>query len=124
MPLVYNGLLVLVACGFAAMGVGSLLKPVGVLAQFGVPSLSVDGRNEVRAVYGGFGLAMAGILVLTLFASELRAGVCLAIAAALGGMVCGRVISAAADGTIGRTPFVYMLIEAVGTGLLLLVGFA
>lgn len=120
MALAYNGLLVLVALGFAAMGWIAIAAPQCVLAQFGVPNLNVDGRNEVRAVYGGFGLAIAALLGFALIMPALREGICLAVAVALGGMAAGRLLSAAIDSTLGRTPLIYMVIELLGAALLVL----
>lgn len=37
------------------MGIGAIAKPTVVTAQFGILELTPAGRNEVRAVYGGFG---------------------------------------------------------------------
>ena len=44
--------------GFIVMGLGAVIKPLLVTAQFGILELSTAGRNEVRAVYGGFGILM------------------------------------------------------------------
>ena len=44
------------------MGVYALVVPAAILAPFGVPVESPDGRAEVRAVYGGFGIAVAALL--------------------------------------------------------------
>ena len=52
-----DALTLIVAAGFAAMGLLALARPADVLAQFGVSVETPEGRNEVRAVYGGFGLA-------------------------------------------------------------------
>ena len=38
------------------MGFGAIAKPAFVTAQFGILELTQAGRNEVRAVYGGFGI--------------------------------------------------------------------
>lgn len=109
----------LVAGAFALMGLGSLGAPVRVTAQFGIPALDVDGRSEVRAVYGGFGLAMALALVLALQLPALRGGICLTIAAALFGMAAGRLVSALIDRGIGRWPLRYLGIElAAGLAML------
>lgn len=110
---------VIVALAFALMGLGSLLAPVRVTAQFGIPALDVDGRNEVRAVYGGFGLAMALALVLALQMPALRGGICLTIGAALFGMAAGRLVSALIDRGIGRWPLRYLGIE-IAAGLVVL----
>ncbi|MEV4179315.1 DUF4345 family protein [Nonomuraea sp. NPDC049709] len=42
-----------VAVFFAGMGVYGLVAPGKLVAQFGLRVTSADGRNEVRAVYGG-----------------------------------------------------------------------
>ena len=52
-----------VAAFFVAMGVLALVAPERILATFGTTGLTVEGRNEVRAVYGGFGVAVGVLLV-------------------------------------------------------------
>jgi len=111
-------LLGFVSVAFAAMGVAALARPVAVTAQFGIPQLDVDGRNEVRAVYGGFGLTISAALGLALFAPDMRAGIALTVALALAGMALGRLISMALDGRMGRYPALYLGIECVGAALL------
>ena len=108
-----------VAVAFGLMGIGSLWAPVRVTAQFGIPVLDLDGRNEVRAVYGGFGLSMALALMVALKMPALRGGICLTIAAALLGMAVGRLISAVIDRGIGRWPLCYLGIE-IAAGLALM----
>jgi hypothetical protein len=99
--------------GFLLMGVGALLKPVLVTGQFGVRELSAAGRNEIRAVYGGFGVTMAAVLTLSLLDPELRPGILISVALALGGMAVGRLISAAIDRQFDRAPLVYFIFESV-----------
>ncbi len=102
------------------MGLGAIARPVLVTRQFGIFDLTVAGRNEVRSVYGGFGLAMAAMLAAALWRPELRVGVCLTVAAALAGMAGGRVLSTVIDRRIDRWPAVYMCLEAVVAALLAL----
>ncbi len=111
--------LVAAAALFALMGLGALAAPDIVTRQFGAPPLTPAGRNEVRAVYGGFGVAMAALLLWTLRAPELREGVCLTLAVALFGMATGRLVSALIDRRIDRAPLFYLLLEiAAGAALL------
>jgi membrane associated rhomboid family serine protease len=117
-PNLHDGLVLVAAAGFALMGAGSILAPLAVTRQFDVPTLTPAGRNEVRAVYGGFGLAISAMLVLVLWTPELRPGVCLTIAAALGGMAGGRLLSALIDRELGRLPFLYLCLETLGAALL------
>ena len=79
---------------FVGMGLVALVSPEFVTRTFGIPTLTNAGRNEVRAVYGGFGLAVAVMLVLALSTPALRAGALLAVAASLAGMAAGRVVAA------------------------------
>ncbi len=58
-------------------------------------------RAEVRAVYGGFGLAIASMLAVALATPDLRTGILTTVAAALAGMAFGRLVSA----LVGRTAF-------------------
>jgi hypothetical protein len=82
-----------VAAFFFAMGLYALAVPARVLAIFGVDVATPEGRTEVRAVYGGFGVAIGSILLVTLVADGIRDGVLVAVAVALFGMACGRLLS-------------------------------
>jgi Domain of unknown function (DUF4345) len=108
----------IVAFGFALMGLGALFAPERVTRLFGTLVLTTAGRNEVRAVYGGFGVAMAGLLSASAWVPHLRLGVCTTLAVALAGMVLGRVLSALADHKLERWPCVFGGIELGGVGLL------
>ncbi|MFM7212884.1 MAG: DUF4345 family protein, partial [Actinomycetota bacterium] len=76
-------------------------------------------RSEVRAVYGGFGLAIAGVLVYAAIDTDLREGIALTVAIALFGMAAGRLVSAAIDRSMSKVAALYLAIEVVGGGLLL-----
>jgi len=104
--------------GFILMGIGSFCLPEKVTAQFDIPTLSTAGKNEVRAVYGGFGVLMGLMLIIALFTPNLREGICLTVAAALGGMAIGRFLSAVLDRHINGFPLFYMCLEAVLASLL------
>ena len=110
-----------VAAGFAAMGIGALARPALVLAQFGVTVDTGDGRNEVRAVYGGFGLAIAALLAVAALGDPATAdGILVAVAVALGGMAAGRLLGAAFDRPSSAYPvWVYFAIEVGGAAALL-----
>ncbi|MGB0922513.1 MAG: DUF4345 family protein [Alphaproteobacteria bacterium] len=84
-----------VAAFFLAMGLMVLLDPAthGMMAIYSPPAFEADMRNEVRAVYGGFGVAIAALLVSTFYSDAIRLGARVAVAVALGGMALGRVIS-------------------------------
>jgi hypothetical protein len=107
---------------FAAMGLYGLVAPAALLAPFGTEVTSADGRNEVRAVYGGFGLAVA--LALALAAADtggLRDGVVAAVALALAGMGCGRIISMLVDRPSAFYPTVFFLLVEFALAAALLV---
>ena len=48
---------------FALMGVVGLLSPAYITSLFGISKLPPDMRNEVSAVYGGYGIAVALLLL-------------------------------------------------------------
>ena len=111
--------LLFAAAGFAAMGVAALAAPTVITRQFDIGELSLAGRNEVRAVYGGFGLSMAASLAVAINDPPLRAGICLAAGMALGGMGLGRIASAAIDRSLGKAPAFYLVLELVCGALLI-----
>lgn len=107
-------ILILAVAGlFALMGVAALFRPERITIQFGIPELTTDGRNEVRAVYGGFGIAIALLLLAALGFEPLRTGAVLAVAAAVYGMAGGRLLSFVFDGALGKWPGFYLLVELV-----------
>jgi hypothetical protein len=112
-------LVMLVAAFFASMGLVALLRPARVLSFFGTPELTRDGRNEVRAVYGGFGLAVAGLLLATFFIPGLRHGVIVTVAVSLVGMAMGRLVAAVIDGWPGFYPSLFLGVELLLAGMLL-----
>ena len=109
-----------VAVAFALMGMGALVRPTVVTRQFGIPALTAEGRSEVRAVYGGFGLAVAGMLVIAITTPDLRAGIAITVAVALFGMAVGRVVSAVIDRSLSKVVALYLVIEVVAGVLLVL----
>lgn len=113
-------LTMLVAAFFALMGLVAIVDPKRILAPFGIHPLPIDGRNEVRAVYGGFGFAISLLLLATLRVESIRNGVLIAVAAALLGMAAGRVLSAIIDRRLGRYPAIFLGVEIVLAALLLL----
>ncbi|MGH8006368.1 MAG: DUF4345 family protein [Candidatus Binatia bacterium] len=104
-------LILAVAAFFFGMGVVTLAQPEAVLASFGTQSLTRDGRNEVRAVYGGFGVAIAALLIAVLFLSSLRSGVLITIAVALYVMAAGRLVSILLEGVPGFYPWLFLGVE-------------
>jgi len=115
--------LAIAALGFGFMGFGALVRPEQVTGQFGIAALDIDGRNEVRAVYGGFGLVVAGVLAFVAVEDEYRTGVAMMVAPALVGMALGRTISAGIDASITRVPLLYLIIELIGAAILFYAAF-
>jgi hypothetical protein len=105
--------IVLAILAFAVMGVGAIVRPGLVTSQFGISDLTSAARSEVRAVYGGFGISVALVLGVALFRPGLRDGILFTVAAALGGMAMGRVVSAVIDRGIDRVPLCYLILEVI-----------
>lgn len=112
----------LVALCFLGMGLYGLAAPSRLIAPFGVALPTPEARAEVRAVYGGFGIAVALLLALAaLNVGPLRAGVLWATAGALLGMAFGRAVS----GLFGDRParfypgWLYFWLELCAAGLLI-----
>ncbi|WP_232535164.1 DUF4345 family protein [Nocardia terpenica] len=113
--------IIVAAAAFLGMGVYALWAPDALVRPFGIRLSGATGRYEVRAVYGGFGIAMAAILVVAAcHPGSLRSGIVVTVAAALGGMAVGRIVSAALDGRAALYPnWFYCIVEAVAAAALL-----
>jgi hypothetical protein len=110
----------IIAVFFLGMGVYALAAPAALVRPFGITLGEAAARSEVRAVYGGFGLAIAAALSYAAVADvDVRTGIVLTVGAALAGMAFGRVAAAVVG---DRTPFYpnwfYFLVEAVAAAAL------
>ena len=108
-------LVAVVAVFFAGMGAAALVRPAVIWAPFGVAPTTPAARNEVRAVYGGFGIALAILLVVADNASAgFRDGALVATAVALAGMAGGRIVGFAVEPRgVGRFTVLFGVIEVV-----------
>ncbi|WP_330231537.1 DUF4345 domain-containing protein [Nocardia sp. NBC_00508] len=107
---------------FLGMGGYALGAPAALIRPFGIQLTEPPARYEVRAVYGGFGVAMAVVLaVAALDLGSLRSGIMVAVGAALAGMAVGRILSALLDERTAFYPnWFYCGVEAIGATALFL----
>jgi hypothetical protein len=109
-----------IAVFFVGMGIYALAAPAALIRPFGITLGESASRAEVRAVYGGFGLAIAGVLVYAAVAiGDLRMGILITVAAALVGMAFGRLVSAVVDERTAFYPnWFYCIVELIAGGAL------
>ena len=100
------------------MGTLAIVAPGRLAAIVGLRCANGDGRNEVRAVYGGFGVAMALSTAVALTDPGLRSGIAWTLAAALLGMAGGRLVSLLFERGIGGVMWLILAGELL-TGALL-----
>jgi hypothetical protein len=112
---------VIIAVGvfFLGMGAYALAAPAALVRPFRLVADSPESRSEVRAVYGGFGVAVAAVLGVAAFDPALRSGIVITVGTALAGMAVGRLASRMLDrGTAFYPIWFYCCVEAVAAGLL------
>lgn len=110
-----------VALFFLGMGLFGLVAPGALIRPFGIELSVPEARTEVRAVYGGFGVAVGALLAWsTLGASgDLRSGVVLTVAVSLAGMAFGRLVARAVERPSAFYPsWFYFWVESLGAALL------
>ena len=106
------GLIITVAVFFLGMGLYALAAPASLIRPFGITLSRPESRAEVRAVYGGFGLAIAGVLVYAALHPSASDAILITVAVALAGMAVGRLISAIVDERTAFYPnWFYFLVE-------------
>ena len=93
----------------------ALSAPAALVRPFRIALAESASRSEVGAVYGGFGLAIAGVLGYAAIADgEVRQGVLITVAAALAGMALGRLAAAVLGDRPAFYPnWFYFLVELV-----------
>lgn len=105
---------------FLGMGLFALARPAALIRPFGIMLPIPEARAEVRAVYGGFGVAIAGMLAIAATGHSAREGILITVAAALGGMAFGRLVSGLVDSPKAFYPnWFYFLVEVVAAAALL-----
>lgn len=104
-----------IAVFFLGMGVYAIAAPAALVRPFGITLGESASRSEVRAVYGGFGLAISGALVYAAVADgDVRTGILITVGAALAGMAFGRLAAAVlGDRTAFYPNWFYFLVELV-----------
>lgn len=115
---------VVIAAFFLAMGLYALILPASLARPFRIRIDAPEARSEIRAVYGGFGIAIAAVLVIAMFTdTSVRHGIAITVGAALAGMAFGRVVSRLADRPTAFYPvWFYFLVEVVAAGALFWAG--
>jgi hypothetical protein len=109
-----------IAVFFLGMGFYAFAAPAALVRPFGITLGESASQSEVRAVYGGFGLAIAGVLVYAAVADEdVRTGVLITVGVALAGMAFGRLAAAAlGDRTAFYLNWFYFLVQLVAAAAL------
>jgi len=109
-----------IAVFFVGMGIYALAAPAAIVHPFGTTLGGAAARSEVRAVYGGFGLAIAVVLAYAAVADgDMRKGILITVGAALAGMAFGRLTAAVlGDRTSFYPNWFYCLVEAVAAAAL------
>ena len=79
---------------FAAMGGALLWKPEYLARVTNQDPTTPESRSEIRAAYGGFGVAIALALFVAMVYSDFRGGIMFTVGLALIGMAGGRGYSA------------------------------
>ncbi|RSM71222.1 DUF4345 domain-containing protein [Amycolatopsis sp. WAC 01375] len=110
----------LVAVFFLGMGLLGLAAPGRLIRPFGITLESATARTEVRAVYGGFGVAVAVLLGFAAFdVGGIQRGAAIAVAVALVGMAFGRLVARFAERPERFYPsWLYFWVELVMAALL------
>jgi len=108
------GLTIAVAVFFLGMGLYAVAAPASLIRPFGITLSRPESRAEVRAVYGGFGLAIAGVLGYAALHPSASDAILITVAVALAGMAVGRLVSAVVDERTAFYPnWFYFLVEVV-----------
>ena len=116
-------LVAIVAVFFAGMGVFALAAPQALVGPFRITLDSGEARTEVRAVYGGFGLAIAGLLGWAATDPARFYGLLIAVAVSVFGMAAGRLIGRLFDRPKSFYPtWFYFWVEVLAGAVLLLSG--
>ncbi|MFB7930913.1 DUF4345 family protein [Streptomyces sp. NPDC056039] len=111
----------IVALFFLGMGLFGLVAPRALIRPFGIELSVPEARAEVRAVYGGFGVAVGALLAWAVLGGSggVRSGVVLTVAVSLAGMAFGRLVARVVERPSAFYPsWFYFWVETVGAVVL------
>lgn len=111
-------IITVIAILFLAMGLGALIVPRTFLAVFDIQAGTAAARNEIQAVYGGYGVAMFVLLRWSQQQPQWAEGIWLTVGVALAGMAMGRLVGLVREPTRRWPVWLFLGIEA-GLALLL-----
>ena len=106
-----NTLIYLIAVFFLLMGLAGIFRPMRILNLLSVKETSPEMRNEARAVYGGFGIAIAVALFLATRLDGLRVGILFTVSLSMLGMAFGRIASLLVERPTGKNPYIFLILE-------------
>jgi hypothetical protein len=109
--------LVLAGAGLVLVGVTGLTQPHAVLAPLGIPLPGPSALSEARANYGGMHVGMGLFFLAGATRPALRTAALVAAAAFMGGLLVGRIVSAAVDGVPDAFVGFLFTTELAGTAL-------
>lgn len=98
---------------FGAIGVSAMTRPRNLLQGFSIEAHEPESRNEIRAVYGGFPIVAAALLIFSLTRPDLSDGILISLASSSAGLAIGRIVSALVDRKLGRDPAIYIVLELI-----------
>lgn len=112
--------IIVVGVFFLAMGLYALAAPAALARPFQLKVDTPESRSEIRAVYGGFGIAVAALLgAAAIDIGGIRTGAVIAVGVALSGMALGRLVSRLLDTSTAFYPiWFYFCVEVIAAGLL------
>ena len=110
-----------IAACFVITGMISLIQPERILNYLGCESFSRNGKNEVRAVYGGLRIGIGLLLLATVSMPGIRTGIFLTVGIVLLGTILGRVISVLLDGSPTTPTWIITALESFQSGILVFV---
>lgn len=99
---------------FFAFGLWSMTDPAGMTTSLGVEAGGVSGIFEVRGIYGGVSLGLAGLALAGALKADMQRPALWALTAYFGGYVVGRAASFFAGDTAGAANWGYAGFELFG----------
>lgn len=106
---------VLGLCGIAMVYIGwtGLSAPAALMEPLGIPLAGPAARNEIRAAYGGMHVGIGLFLLATALRADLRTVGLWANLCIMGGLVAGRLVGIAIDGSPGGFALGLLAVEGI-----------
>lgn len=106
-----RAVLLLALMMFGGFGVWLLIAPENLAGWVGITTTRPGGATELRALYGGLEIGLAGFMVWGFVRAEMTGAACLCLGLSMAGIAIARCVGLIVDGSGSEKHYLFLTVE-------------